>query len=75
MHQLSSDSIAHLTISLFSKILICFPKYLRTESLWISNQENMGFLSLQDLRKRHFCDWGDLKTTIESHGVKESRGR
>lgn len=75
MYHMSSDSIAHLTINLLSRILICFLKYLSTKYLGISHQGNMSFLSLKDLIKRYFCVWVDLKIAIESHEAKESSGR
>lgn len=29
------------------------------------------FLSLTDLKKRHFCVWGVLKIASQSHGAKK----
>lgn len=58
MYQMPSGSIAHLTINLLSKTLICFPKYLSTEYLGISNQGTMSFLSLKDLNKEVFLCLG-----------------
>lgn len=33
------------------------------------------FLSLTDLKKRHFCVWGVLKIASQSHGAKKKQNQ